>query len=128
MADTEITRAQWRRIMKTEPWQLSTRLMADDLPAAKITRSQAIQFCDCCFPLPGDRIMGVTRREGLVVHAVFCPLLEEFEDELERWQDLTWHGDAAKTADNVARIILTLANEPGALGEVCTLIGEQRSA
>ena len=92
-----------------------------------IRRSQAIQFCPCCWPLPGDRIMGVTRRGGLVVHAVFCPLLEEFEDELERWQDVSWHEDASKTANNVARIELTLANEPGALGQVCTLIGEMKA-
>jgi len=92
-----------------------------------IRRSRAIQFCTCCWPLPGDRIMGVARNDGIVVHAVFCPLLEEFENDLERWQDLNWSEDASKTAVNVARIELTLANQPGALGQVCTLVGEQRA-
>lgn len=92
-----------------------------------IRRSQAIHFCTCCWPLPGDRIMGVARRGGLIVHAVFCPLLEEFEDDLERWHDLTWHEEAARTAINQSRILVTLANEPGALGKICTLVGEQQA-
>ncbi|MFK7944116.1 MAG: RelA/SpoT AH/RIS domain-containing protein, partial [Paracoccaceae bacterium] len=92
-----------------------------------IRRSQAIRFCTCCWPLPGDRIMGVARRGGLIVHAVFCPMLEEVEDELERWHDLVWHDDAAQTSMNVSRLSLTLANEPGALGRVCTLVGEQQA-
>ncbi|MEM7742205.1 MAG: bifunctional (p)ppGpp synthetase/guanosine-3',5'-bis(diphosphate) 3'-pyrophosphohydrolase [Pseudomonadota bacterium] len=92
-----------------------------------IRRTQAVKFCDCCWPLPGDRIMGVTRRGGVMVHAVFCPLLEDFENELERWQDLTWSEEAAKSAVNVVRIQITLANEPGALGQACTLIGEQNA-
>ena len=71
--------------------------------------------------------MGVTRRGGVMVHAVFCPMLEEFEDSLARWQDLTWPQDASKTPVNLSRIDVTLANQPGALGEVCTLIGEQRA-
>jgi (p)ppGpp synthase/HD superfamily hydrolase len=77
--------------------------------------------------VPGDRIMGVARSGRIVVHAVFCPLLEAFEDNLERWQDLSWHEDAGKTAVNLARIELTLANQPGALGAVCTLVGEQKA-
>ena len=92
-----------------------------------IRRGQAIRFCDCCWPLPGDRIMGVSRRDGIVVHAVFCPMLEAFEDHLERWHDMQWHRDAAASPDNLARIQLTLANQPGALGEVCTLVGEQHA-
>ncbi len=92
-----------------------------------IRRGAASRFCPCCWPIPGDRIIGVARSGGIVIHAIFCPLLEDFEDELERWQDLTWSPDAALHANNVARIELTLANEPGALGQVCTLVGEQRA-
>ncbi|MEM9141066.1 MAG: ACT domain-containing protein, partial [Pseudomonadota bacterium] len=92
-----------------------------------IRRGQPIRFCDCCWPIPGDRIMGVARRGGITVHAVFCPMLEAFEDNLEHWHDLVWHEDAGKTANNLVRVELTLANALGALGEVCTLIGEQKA-
>ncbi|MEM0989497.1 MAG: ACT domain-containing protein [Pseudomonadota bacterium] len=92
-----------------------------------IRRNQAVSFCTTCWPVPGDRIMGVSRKDGMVVHAVFCPMLEDFENELQHWQDLTWSEDASKTAVNLVRIELTLANEPGALGQVCTLVGEQNA-
>jgi len=90
-----------------------------------IRRGAAIQFCTCCWPIPGDRIIGLSRKGGVMVHAISCPLLAEFENDLERWHDLTWDADAAKKPTNVVRIDLTLANQPGALGTVCTLIGEQ---
>ena len=89
-----------------------------------LRRGQPVRFCDCCWPLPGDRIMGVVRGTGIVVHTSFCPILEAYENDLERWLDLSWHGDASKSASNVARIDVVLANQPGALGRVCTLVGE----
>jgi GTP diphosphokinase / guanosine-3',5'-bis(diphosphate) 3'-diphosphatase len=92
-----------------------------------IKRGRAVRFCDCCWPIPGDRIIGLGRKGGIVVHAIFCPMLEEFEDALERWHDLAWAEEAGKNANNLARIELTLANQPGSLGGVCTLIGEQRA-
>jgi GTP pyrophosphokinase len=106
--------------------------VAADPPPAKamvrgIRRGAAIQFCTCCWPIPGDRIIGLSRRGGVVVHAISCPLLAEFENDLERWHDLTWDAEAAKKPANVARIDLTLANQPGALGTVCTLVGEQHA-
>jgi (p)ppGpp synthase/HD superfamily hydrolase len=92
-----------------------------------IRRGAAINFCTCCWPIPGDRIIGLSRRGGVVVHAISCPLLAEFENDLEHWHDLSWDPEATKTATNVARIDLTLANQPGTLGTVCTLIGEQQA-
>jgi GTP pyrophosphokinase len=102
---------------------------AEDKPAKSmvrgIRRGSAIRFCTCCWPIPGDRIIGLSRKGGVMVHAISCPLLAEFEDDLEQWHDLTWAPEAAKQPTNVARIDLTLANQPGTLGTVCTLIGEQ---
>ncbi|MHA1527803.1 MAG: RelA/SpoT AH/RIS domain-containing protein, partial [Alphaproteobacteria bacterium] len=92
-----------------------------------IRRGAAIRFCACCWPIPGDRIIGLSRKGGVVVHAISCPLLAEFEDDLEHWHDLSWDAKASKEATNVARIDLTLANQPGTLGTVCSLIGEQQA-
>jgi GTP pyrophosphokinase len=92
-----------------------------------IRRGAAIRFCTCCWPIPGDRIVGLSRPGGVAVHAISCPLLAEYEDDLERWHDLTWDREASAEPTNVARINLTLANQPGALGTVCTLVGEQHA-
>ncbi|MEL6477656.1 MAG: bifunctional (p)ppGpp synthetase/guanosine-3',5'-bis(diphosphate) 3'-pyrophosphohydrolase [Pseudomonadota bacterium] len=92
-----------------------------------VKRGQAISFCKTCWPIPGDRIMGLTRRGRVVVHAIACPLLAEFEDELERWHDLGWDPEANAQPVNLVRINLTLANQPGTLGSVCTLVGEAQA-
>jgi (p)ppGpp synthase/HD superfamily hydrolase len=91
---------------------------------AGLRRGQRVRFCESCWPLPGDRIMGLARVGDVIVHTSFCPVLEAYENNLERWVDLSWHGDAAKSSSNLARIDMTLANQPGALGLVCTLVGE----
>ncbi len=90
-----------------------------------LRRGQAVRFCTYCMPVPGDRVIGLARRGGIEVHAISCPKLEEYEEALERWQDLSWDPDAARQATNLARISLTLANVPGALGLACSLIGER---
>jgi len=97
------------------------------VPGARVRgvkRGAATEFCTCCWPIPGDRIIGLSRRGGVIVHAISCPMLAEFEDDLERWHDLTWDAEASKKAINVARIDVTLANQPGSLGKVCSLAGE----
>ncbi|MEL7137671.1 MAG: ACT domain-containing protein, partial [Pseudomonadota bacterium] len=67
------------------------------------------------------------RRGGITVHAASCGVLEAYEDDLGRWHDLRWQPDAARRATNLARIMLEIVNEPGTLGRVCMLVGEQHA-
>jgi len=46
LADTEVTRAQWRRVMDTTPWPDTIQGFTDDLPATHVTPNQAIAFCE----------------------------------------------------------------------------------
>ncbi|MBA3324079.1 MAG: bifunctional (p)ppGpp synthetase/guanosine-3',5'-bis(diphosphate) 3'-pyrophosphohydrolase [Rhodobacteraceae bacterium] len=81
----------------------------------------------CCNPIPGERIVGIAvRGKGVMVHAIDCAELVAFEDEPDRWIDLRWAEDGAGR-EHVARIEITLANDSGVLGRICTLIGEQRA-
>ena len=45
LADTEVSRAQWLRVMNTEPWPKAPANTSLDLPASNMTRAQAIEFC-----------------------------------------------------------------------------------
>ncbi|MEM1385174.1 MAG: bifunctional (p)ppGpp synthetase/guanosine-3',5'-bis(diphosphate) 3'-pyrophosphohydrolase [Pseudomonadota bacterium] len=92
-----------------------------------VRRGQAVRYCQHCWPVPGDRIIGLARRGGIVVHEMSCAILAGFEDDLDRWHDLRWSADASRNAINLVRIEITLANQPGALGAVCTLVGEQHA-
>ncbi len=81
----------------------------------------------CCNPIPGERIVGITERgKGVTVHAIDCARLAPFEDEPDRWIDLRWAEGRASPV-HAARISVTLANDAGTLGRICTLIGEQHA-
>ncbi|PYE84259.1 GTP pyrophosphokinase [Pseudoroseicyclus aestuarii] len=79
----------------------------------------------CCQPVPGERIVGITfRGQGVVVHSIDCPGLAHYEDETERWLDLRWH-EGTHAAVNLVTLDLTITNDAGVLGRICTLIAEQ---
>jgi len=79
----------------------------------------------CCQPVPGERIVGITfRGQGVVVHAIHCPALMEYESQPDRWIDLHWQ-EGTHRAVNTVSLDLTITNDAGVLGRICTLIGEQ---
>lgn len=85
---------------------------------------QSFDRAPCCEPLPGERIVGITfRGRGVTVHAIDCDRLSAYEEQPERWLDLRWH-DGSHPAAYGATIDLTVANDRGVLGRICTLIGE----
>ncbi|WP_299621153.1 bifunctional (p)ppGpp synthetase/guanosine-3',5'-bis(diphosphate) 3'-pyrophosphohydrolase [uncultured Tateyamaria sp.] len=88
---------------------------------------QKFQRATCCEPLPGERIVGITfRGEGVVVHAIDCARMAEYENQTERWLDLAWH-DGSHPAVYGATLDLTIGNDAGVLGRICTLIGESKA-
>jgi (p)ppGpp synthase/HD superfamily hydrolase len=61
-----------------------------------------------------------------MVHAIDCPALAELEEEPERWIDLHWHSGKHSAAHTVTMNV-TIRNDAGVLGRICTLIGEQKA-
>jgi GTP pyrophosphokinase len=85
----------------------------------------AIHYAGCCHPLPGDRIVGiVTTGKGVTIHTIDCDTLESFADTPERWIDLAWDSPAVETGSRVGRVSLVVANEPGSLGALSTVIAK----
>ncbi len=88
---------------------------------------QRFDRAPCCQPLPGERIVGITYRgKGVVVHAIDCASLQAFEEQPERWVDLHWHGGRHPAVYDVT-LDVTIGNDAGVLGRICTLIGEQKA-
>ena len=80
----------------------------------------------CCRPVPGDRIVGILEKgAGVVVHAIDCAHLADRENEPDSWIDLRWP-DVSASLHSV-KLSVVLANDPGVLGRICTLIGEQKA-
>ncbi|QQA43264.1 RelA/SpoT family protein [Pelagovum pacificum] len=79
----------------------------------------------CCQPVPGERIVGITfRGKGVVLHAIDCEVLAQFEDQGDRWVDLQWQ-EGTHPAVNTVTLDVSISNDTGMLGRICTLIGEQ---
>jgi GTP diphosphokinase / guanosine-3',5'-bis(diphosphate) 3'-diphosphatase len=92
-----------------------------------LTADQTSKRAGCCQPVPGERIVGITYRgQGVVVHAIDCPALEEFEEQPTRWIDLQWHTGRHAPVSTVS-LEITISNDAGVLGRICTLIGEQKA-
>ncbi|MET4700993.1 guanosine-3',5'-bis(diphosphate) 3'-pyrophosphohydrolase [Constrictibacter sp. MBR-5] len=86
----------------------------------------ALHFARCCHPLPGDRIVGiVTTGKGVTVHTAECETLVSFAHTPERWLEVDWDERAAD-ADGAltGRVHLIVANAPGNLGSLSTMIAQ----
>ncbi|QHQ37074.1 RelA/SpoT family protein [Algicella marina] len=89
--------------------------------------NQVAQPAPCCQPIPGERIVGIAiRGHGVEVHAIDCRSLAELEEKADEWLDLAWTEEASRMP-HLACIEVTLSNDAGSLGKVCTLIGEQHA-
>jgi len=107
------------------------RKQADEVdgtrPVVGLSDDQSFRRAPCCQPVPGERIVGITYRgQGVVVHAIDCPALEEFEEQPGRWVDLHWHSGRHAAVHTVS-FEITISNDAGVLGRICTLIGEQKA-
>ena len=102
-----------------------TRKPSDNaVPIRGLIPGMALHYAGCCHPLPGDRIVGiVTTGKGVTIHTIDCETLESFADTPERWLDVAWDSDEA-TGGHVGRISVMLANEPGSLANLTTVIGK----
>ena len=95
------------------------------MPIKGLIPGMALHFARCCHPLPGDRIVGiVTTGKGVTIHTIDCETLESFADTPERWLDVSWEEGEDSPESHVGRLIITIANEPGALGTLSTVIGK----
>ncbi|MHA1538530.1 MAG: RelA/SpoT family protein, partial [Alphaproteobacteria bacterium] len=94
----------------------------DAVPIKGLIRGMAVHFAGCCHPLPGDRIVGIiVTGKGVTIHTIDCETLESFSAQPERWLDVSW--DRQADGGHVARISVIVSNEPGALGDLSSVIG-----
>jgi guanosine-3',5'-bis(diphosphate) 3'-pyrophosphohydrolase len=94
------------------------------VPIRGLIAGMAVHYGGCCHPLPGDRIVGiVTTGKGVAIHTIDCEALEQFIEQPDRWLDVAWEEDATEVP-RVGRLGVVIANEPGSLGNLTTVIGK----
>jgi guanosine-3',5'-bis(diphosphate) 3'-pyrophosphohydrolase len=75
--------------------------------------------------VPGDRIIGIlTPGQGITIYPIHADALKAFDEEPERWIDITWDIDEDDPGRFPAKIAVTAMNEPMSLAQVASVIGE----
>ncbi|MEO0359034.1 MAG: RelA/SpoT AH/RIS domain-containing protein, partial [Pseudomonadota bacterium] len=105
----------------------STDEVTQDKAVIGLDASQSHKVAQCCLPLPGERIVGITfRGYGVVIHSIDCDRLVEYENQTERWLDLRWHA-GLHASKHLARIDVTIRNGAGVMGRICSVIGDLKA-
>ena len=88
------------------------------------TEGMVVHFPKCCYPIPGDPIMGfISAGHGLVVHQQSCKNFSEYKRHPEKWVDIQWEKNISGVF--VARINFYTINQTGVLAAVAAKIAEQ---
>ncbi|OFZ67180.1 MAG: guanosine-3',5'-bis(diphosphate) 3'-pyrophosphohydrolase [Betaproteobacteria bacterium RBG_16_56_24] len=87
------------------------------------TEGMAVQFAQCCRPIPGDPIVGIiSSGQGLIVHTHDCPTLRRGKSGTEQLMDVAWDKNIHRPFD--VNIKLLVANQRGVLAKVAAAIAE----
>jgi guanosine-3',5'-bis(diphosphate) 3'-pyrophosphohydrolase len=94
------------------------------LPVRGIDLDTAVRFAPKGGAVPGERIVGIRGPEGITIYPIHSSALIDYNDEPERWLDVRWDLENAPKAIYSTQIVVTMLNEPGALGVIASTIGE----
>ena len=98
---------------------------SNSIPIRGINSDLPVRFAPNGGAVPGDRIVGIlTAGEGITIYPIQSPALTAFDDQPERWLDVRWDIDPERGELFPAQLVVRTLNEPGALGQIATVVGE----
>jgi len=87
------------------------------------TEGMVVSYGKCCYPIPGDEVMGyLTAGRGVVIHRNNCGNLRIFRKQPEKWITVTWEKGLDK--DFSSQIQAETRNRTGVLAEVAATIAD----
>lgn len=87
------------------------------------TEGMVISYGKCCYPIPGDDVMGyLTAGRGVVIHRNQCGNLSNFRKQPDKWISVNWEKNIER--DFLCQIQTDTKNKPGVLAEVAATIGD----
>ncbi len=90
------------------------------------TEGMVVSFPKCCYPIPGDAILGfVTAGRGIVIHRQSCKNIADFRSQPEKWVDVAWADHVHR--DFQSEIRMDVTNQRGALATLAAAIADQRA-
>jgi len=90
------------------------------------TEGMVVSYAKCCYPLPGDDVMGyLTTGRGVVIHRNTCGNLSNFRKQPEKWIAVSWEKDVAREFH--CQIQCETRNRTGVLAEVAATLADSGS-
>ncbi len=90
------------------------------------TEGMAVQFAQCCRPIPGDPILGfINKDKGLVIHTHDCPSIRKFRVDPDKWLDVEWAPETKRLFK--VNLKVAAANKPGMLATIASAIADANS-
>ena len=86
----------------------------------------AINFATCCYPIPGDQIIGIFHSDkGVTIHTSDCDTLESYSEMPEKWIEVSWDKEVNADGKHIGSLKMIVTHEPNSLATICTLIAKQ---
>jgi len=90
------------------------------------SEGMAVQFAQCCRPIPGDPILGfINKDKGLVIHTHDCPAIRKFRLDPDKWLDVEWDPETKRLFK--VNLKLAVANQRGMLAKIAAGIADAGS-
>jgi GTP pyrophosphokinase len=90
------------------------------------TEGMVVSYAKCCYPIPGDDVMGyLSAGRGVVIHRDSCGNLINFRKQPEKWLSVDW--EDAIERDFSTQIQVETVNKTGVLAEVAAVIADSGS-
>ena len=87
------------------------------------TEGMAVQYAQCCRPIPGAPIVGMIKSgQGLMIHTHGCSALRKSHSSGEHWMDVVWDKNINRPFD--VHIKLLVINKRGVLAKIAASISE----
>jgi GTP pyrophosphokinase len=90
------------------------------------TEGMVVSYGKCCYPIPGDDVMGyLSSGRGVVVHRTSCGNMINFRKQPEKWLTVGW--EEGIDMDFSSEIQVETMNKTGVLAEVAAVIAASES-
>jgi GTP diphosphokinase / guanosine-3',5'-bis(diphosphate) 3'-diphosphatase len=87
------------------------------------SEGMAVQFSQCCSPIPGDPIIGYIKKgQGLVIHTHDCATARRSRSDSDKWIDVEWDPKTERMFDVSMRVVVL--DQRGVLAKVATAIAD----
>ena len=90
------------------------------------SEGMAVQFAQCCHPIPGDPIIGlINKGQGMMIHTHDCPQVGKTRGDPDKVLDVEWAPETKKLFNVSIRIVVM--NKRGVLAQVAAEIADSDS-